>query len=69
MMIRNVDGKGENKWKENRRKKIRHYYREVCISYTPPQTEDNPSAVAKCFAFVEGNALVNVSAVMSLVGQ
>jgi hypothetical protein len=36
---------------------------------TPPQTVDNPNADAKCFALTEGNALVSVSAVMSLVEQ
>ena len=39
------------------------------ISHTPPQTVVNPNAVAKCLAFTEGNALVKVSAVISLVGQ
>jgi hypothetical protein len=41
----------------------------VCNSNTPPQTVESPSAVAKCFALTEGNALVSVSAVMSFVGQ
>ena len=38
----------------------------VCISNTPPQTVDRPSTAAKCFALTEGNALVSVSAVISL---
>ena len=39
------------------------------ISNTPPQTVDNPSAVAKCLALIEGNAFVSVSAAMLFVEQ
>jgi len=42
----------------------------VCIIFnTPPQTVQSPSALAKCLALTDGNALVSVSAVMLLVGQ
>ena len=38
-------------------------------SYTPPQYVERPSSFAKCLTFVEGNALVNASAIISSVGQ
>jgi len=34
---------------------------------TPPQTVQSPSALVKCLALTEGNALVSMSAVMSSV--
>jgi hypothetical protein len=45
----------------------------VCVALshfnTPPQSRYRPSALAKCFALMLGNALVNVLANISLVGQ
>ena len=38
-------------------------------SNTPPQAARSPSSTAKCLTFGEGNALVNVSAIISAVGQ
>ena len=38
-------------------------------SNTPPQTFASPIDAAKCLAFIEGKALVNMSAIISSVGQ
>ena len=48
---------------------MKRVYLRFVISNTPPQTEQSPNAEAKCFALTDGNALVKVSAVMSLVEQ
>ena len=38
-------------------------------SNTPLQSCTSPSSAAKCLTFADGKAFVNVSAIMSVVGQ
>ena len=56
-----------NKWIQQ--ESIPYMERLPLYSNTPPQTFASPIDTAKCLAFIKGKALVNMSAVISSVGQ